>query len=62
MTTLAARAASVVIHQTVRRRAQLLTDATVTAALVGPDGRPRRQPAAWIDRFRSLVLQGEDTP
>ncbi len=58
----AARAASVVIHQTVRRGAELLTDATVTAALVGPDGRPRRQPAAWIDRFRSLVLQGEDTP
>lgn len=57
-----ARAASVVIHQTVRRGPELLTEAEVTAALVGPDGRPRRQPAAWVDLFRSLVFQGEELP
>ncbi|KTT74438.1 tol-pal system-associated acyl-CoA thioesterase [Sphingomonas endophytica] len=56
------RAASVVIHQTVRRGAELLTDAQVTAALVGPDGRPRRQPAHWIDTFRRLAALGEVTP
>ncbi|KQN91043.1 thioesterase [Sphingomonas sp. Leaf231] len=56
------RAASVVIHQTVRRGAELLAHATVTAALVGPDGRPRRQPAAWVDTFRRLASLGEDTP
>ena len=56
----AARAASVVIHQTVRRDGELLTDARVTAALVGADGRPRRQPAAWVDLFRRLVVQGEE--
>ena len=56
---IAARAASVVIHQTVRRGAELLTEATVTAALVGPDGRPRRQPAAWVDLFRRLAAQGD---
>ena len=54
--------ARVVIHQSVRRASVLLTAARVTAALVGPDGRPRRQPAAWIDRFRQLVTEGEDTP
>ena len=57
-----ARAASVVIHQTVRRGAELLTVAEVTAALVGADGRPRRQPAAWVDLYRDLVSQGEELP
>jgi acyl-CoA thioester hydrolase len=47
--------ARVVIHQTVRRDALLLTRGVVTAALVGPDGRPRRQPAAWLDLYRTLV-------
>jgi len=54
--------ARVVIHQTVRRGAEMLADATVTAALVGPDGRPRRQPAAWVDTFRRLASLGEETP
>ena len=49
------RAASVVIHQPVRRGAVVLTDADVTAALVAPSGRPRRQPAAWTDSFRRLM-------
>ena len=49
------RAASVVIHQQVRRGAVVLTDADVTAALVAPSGRPRRQPAAWTDSFRRLM-------
>lgn len=56
------RAASVVIHQTVRRGAEKLAQAEVTAALVGPGGRPRRQPAAWVDLFRGLVTLGEETP
>jgi acyl-CoA thioester hydrolase len=56
VSTLAAvRAASVVIHQQVRRGAVVLTDAEVTAALVAPSGRPRRQPAAWTDSFRRLM-------
>ncbi len=36
--------ASVVIHQTVRRGSLVLTEAEVTAALVAPSGRPKRQP------------------
>ena len=52
--------ARVVIQQSVRRASVLLTAARVTAALVGPDGRPRRQPRAWVDRYRQLVIEGED--
>ena len=52
------RAASVVIHQTVRRGPLVLTEAEVTAALVAANGRPRRQPAAWTDIYQRLVWQG----
>lgn len=47
--------ASVVIQQTVSRDLQLLAEAEVVVAFVAPNGRARRQPAAWVDRFRSLV-------
>ncbi|WP_375271022.1 YbgC/FadM family acyl-CoA thioesterase [Sphingomonas sp.] len=47
--------ARVVIHQSVRRDALLLARGVVTAALVGPDGRPRRQPAEWLELYRTLV-------
>ena len=48
------RAASVVIHQRVMRGTDILTDARVTAAYMTLDGRPKRQPAEWIDRFRAI--------
>jgi acyl-CoA thioester hydrolase len=48
------RAASVVIHQRVMRGADILTDARVTAAFMTLDGRPKRQPAEWIERFRAI--------
>jgi acyl-CoA thioester hydrolase len=32
----------------------------VTAALVAPNGRPRRQPAEWVATFEKLLWQGED--
>lgn len=47
--------ASVAIQQTVSRAAQILAEAEVVVAFVAPTGRARRQPAAWVDRFRSLV-------
>jgi len=47
-------AAQCVIHQRVMRGSDMVTDATVTAAFVGPDGRPRRQPRAWIEIFERL--------
>lgn len=52
------RAASVVIHQTVRRGPLVLTEADVTAALVAPSGRPKRQPAAWVNIYQNLIWQG----
>ena len=52
------RAASVLIHQQVRRTSELLADAMVTAAFLTPDGRPRRQPNAWVERFERLQWEG----
>ena len=52
------RAASCVIHQQVMRGDEILTDATVTAAFLSPEGRPRRQPRAWVEMFERL--KGED--
>lgn len=56
ITTLSAvRAASVDIHQRVMRGQTILTQANVTAALVSPTGRPRRQPAEWVAAFTKLL-------
>jgi acyl-CoA thioester hydrolase len=49
------RAASVVIHQRVRRGAELLTDARVTAAFLTLDGRPTRQPREWVATFERIA-------
>jgi acyl-CoA thioester hydrolase len=49
------RAASVDIHQRVMRGQELLTEAEVEAAFVAPSGRPKRQPARWVDAFVPLV-------
>jgi acyl-CoA thioester hydrolase len=54
----AIRAASVLIHQRVMRGDEILTDAMVTAAFLTPEGRPRRQPRDWVERFERL--QGEE--
>ena len=48
------RAASVVIHQRVMRGADDLADGRITAAFLGPDDRPRRQPREWVERFKTL--------
>ena len=46
-----------VIQQRVMRGEELVSEAEVTVVFVGMDGRPKRQPAAWIETFRRL--QGE---
>lgn len=51
-------APAVRIHQRVMRGEEVLTDAEVLAAFVSPDGRPRRQPRAWLDLFGTLVVEG----
>jgi acyl-CoA thioester hydrolase len=47
------RAASCVIHQRVMRGDDILADATVTAAFIS-EGRPKRQPRAWVESFERL--------
>ena len=47
-------AATCRIHQRVIRGGELLTDADVVAAYISPQGRPRRQPRAWIETFERL--------
>jgi acyl-CoA thioester hydrolase len=47
------RAASCVIHQRVMRGPEMLADATITAAFLA-EGRPKRQPRAWVETFQRL--------
>jgi acyl-CoA thioester hydrolase len=54
------RAASVDIQQRVMRGDTILTEADVTAALVGASGRPLRQPKEWIAAFARVTASGED--
>jgi acyl-CoA thioester hydrolase len=59
-------AASVIIAQRILRgidtlSGETLTDGQVTAAFLSPDGRPRRQPAGWADRF-TAIMNGEKIP
>jgi len=53
------RAATVLIHQRVMRGDELLTDATVTAAFLTPEGRPRRQPREWVEKYERLGRESE---
>lgn len=48
------RSAACVVQQRVMRDQQVLVDGRLTVAWVGADGRPRRQPAEWIETFRTL--------
>ena len=52
------RAASCVIHQRVMRGDEVLADAHVTAAFLSPEGRPKRQPREWVEKFERL--KGEE--
>ena len=56
----AIKAASCVIQQRVIRGDDVLAEAEVTAAFLAPDGRPRRQPRAWIESFERLTRMTED--
>jgi acyl-CoA thioester hydrolase len=49
------RASSVHIHQRVMRGQEVLTDARLTAAFLDGEGRPRRQPADWVQKFKSIT-------
>jgi acyl-CoA thioester hydrolase len=53
----AVRAASCLIHQRVMRGDELLASAEIVAAFLSPQGKPRRQPAAWVSAFEQLLEQ-----
>ncbi|NNC59631.1 MAG: YbgC/FadM family acyl-CoA thioesterase [Erythrobacter sp.] len=50
-------AASVTMHQRAYRGDDLLTEATFRVGFVAPDGRPRRQPAAWRQAFQPVLSE-----
>lgn len=52
------RPAAVDIHQRVMRDVTIVAEAEIEAVFVAPSGRPRRQPAEWMDRFAPLVFKG----
>jgi acyl-CoA thioester hydrolase len=49
------RASSVHIQQRVMRGTEVLTDARVVAAFLDGEGRPRRQPKDWVEKFKKLT-------
>jgi acyl-CoA thioester hydrolase len=49
------RGASCRMHQRAFRDETLLTEARLRVGFVGPDGRPRRQPAAWRAAFSAIA-------
>jgi acyl-CoA thioester hydrolase len=53
------RASSVHIHQRVMRGPELLTEANVTAAFLDGEGRPRRQPKEWVEKFNAITSKGQ---
>jgi acyl-CoA thioester hydrolase len=53
--TMAVGAATATIHQQVMRGDEVLTDATVTAAFLTRDGKPKRQPVHWVSAFKTLI-------
>ena len=53
------RASSVDVHQRVMRGDELLSDASVTAAFLDREGRPRRQPREWVEIFRQIGAKGQ---
>jgi acyl-CoA thioester hydrolase len=50
------RGASCVIQQRVMRSRELLAEASVTVAFLSPDGRPKRQPRAWVEKFEQITI------
>jgi acyl-CoA thioester hydrolase len=49
------RAAAVIIEQTVMRGSDIIAAATVQAAFLTANGRPRRQPQAWTAAYRAVM-------
>lgn len=46
-------AATVRLSQVIRHAGRVLTEAGIRLAFIAPSGRPRRQPADWLARYRA---------
>jgi len=55
------RGVSCIISQTVRRGEEIVAQARLKVAFVTPAGRPRRQPAEWVEKFRMIQSQAPQT-
>jgi acyl-CoA thioester hydrolase len=55
------RAAATILDQQVWRGSQKLTSARVTAAWLGANGRPQRQPRHWDTAFKALLAEAGAT-
>jgi acyl-CoA thioester hydrolase len=53
---------SCVLEQVAHRGGERLCSARVKVGFIGPDGRPRRQPAAWQQAFATLLSPTETGP
>jgi len=49
------RSASARMIQRILRSEELLAEVEIVAAFLSPDGRPKRQPAAWRDAFAIFI-------
>jgi acyl-CoA thioester hydrolase len=54
--------ASSTLLQSAWRGDTKLTEASVRVGFIGPDGRPRRQPAAWQQAFDAFAAAQETSP
>jgi len=54
----AVRGALCAVHQTVMRGLETLVEADISVALIGSNGRPRRQPRRWIETFERMKRDG----
>lgn len=52
------RSAACVIRQNVMRDGEVIVVGRIAAVFVGPDGRPKRQPQAWIEAFAAMTGAG----
>jgi acyl-CoA thioester hydrolase len=49
--------ASCIIDQKIMREHEVLLEATVTAAFLSPQGRPRRHPVEWAKKFELIKVK-----
>jgi len=56
------RRISCVIAQKILRNDELVADAVVKIAFLTPEGRPRRQPPQWLEKFERIQGQADARP